>query len=118
MDAAARGEIEFLVHEQPFMIPGIELRIANIKSLTSPRSIAIADPVVFVDHGPDSLGIIMPPALTLRLDEAKQLMDQLWRVGIRPSNGNGNVGQLEATVRHLEDMRRLVFSDGAAGVKT
>ncbi len=30
--------------------------------------------------------------------------------GIRPSSGEGNAGQLGATEKHLEDMRKIVFS--------
>lgn len=49
---------------------------------------------------------------TMRLDdpELQQLMDELWRVGIRPSNGEGNVGMIGAMKEHLADMRKLVFS--------
>ena len=40
---------------------------------------------------------------------AKRLIDALWDAGVRPSNGEGSAGQLGATERHLEDMRKLVF---------
>jgi hypothetical protein len=49
------------------------------------------------------------PSLSLRPSEAQELMDELWRVGVRPSSGEGNAGQLGATKAHLEDMRTLVF---------
>jgi hypothetical protein len=49
------------------------------------------------------------PTLELTPDEARGLMDALWQAGVRPSNGTGNAGQLGATEKHLEDMRRLVF---------
>jgi hypothetical protein len=51
---------------------------------------------------------------TMRLtrDEARELMDCLWAAGVRPTNGEGNAGQLGATERHLEDMRKLVFKAG------
>ena len=38
-------------------------------------------------------------------------MDSLWGAGIRPKNGEGSVGQIGATVRHLEDMRAMRDSD-------
>jgi len=47
------------------------------------------------------------PALRLEQHEAQNLMDELWRAGIRPTNGAGSSGQLAATERHLEDMRAL-----------
>jgi hypothetical protein len=48
------------------------------------------------------------PFLELNTDDATALMDELWRAGVRPSE-HGSPGQLKATERHLEDMRRLVF---------
>lgn len=40
---------------------------------------------------------------------AQQLIDALWRAGLRPSEGTGSAGALAATQKHLDDMRRLVF---------
>lgn len=54
-------------------------------------------------------GIMTPPALFIKPDEAQQLMDELWRIGFRPSEGTGSAGALAATQNHLDDMRRLVF---------
>lgn len=47
--------------------------------------------------------VVMPRGL------AQNLMDQLWECGLRPSAGHGSAGQLAATERHLEDMRKLAF---------
>lgn len=47
------------------------------------------------------------PLLRLEQHEAQNLMDELWRAGIRPTNGAGSTGQLAATERHLDDMRKL-----------
>jgi hypothetical protein len=44
---------------------------------------------------------------TLRPKEAQLLMDELWRCGVRPSNGAGNTGELQATQKHLDDMRKM-----------
>lgn len=52
------------------------------------------------------------PAFTLNIDDAQTLMDDLWRAGLRPTEGAGSAGSLAATERHLEDMRRLVFDKG------
>lgn len=48
------------------------------------------------------------PLTEIRKDEAQQLMDELWRIGLRPSEGSGSAGSLAATERHLADMRALV----------
>lgn len=55
-------------------------------------------------HGSDT-----GPAITLFPAQAQQLMDELFRVGFRPTHGG--VGDLEraAMKEHLADMRRLVF---------
>lgn len=54
-------------------------------------------------------GVIMEPSLRMNKREAQELLDALWGAGVRPSNGEGNAGQLGATEKHLEDMRKLVF---------
>jgi hypothetical protein len=53
------------------------------------------------------------PFLELRAEAAQQLMDELWRAGLRPAGGEGSAGQLGATERHLADMRALVFKTDA-----
>lgn len=50
------------------------------------------------------------PCFKLDRREAKILMDQLWNCGIRPSDGTGNQGQLQATQNHLADMRKIAFN--------
>lgn len=47
-------------------------------------------------------------------EAAQELMDDLWRCGLRPSEGSGSAGALAATQRHLEDMRTLVFQNNEA----
>lgn len=72
-------------------------------------SIAIPDPVVIrVLERKDEVNI-RPPFLTIGMEEAQQLMDEMWNVGLRPTEGSGSAGSLAATQRHLEDFRRLVF---------
>jgi hypothetical protein len=50
-------------------------------------------------------------ALSLTRDDAQQLMNELWRHGLRPRDGAGSLAHVEATRAHLDDMRRLVFKD-------
>lgn len=47
--------------------------------------------------------------LPLTADDAQQLMNELWRVGMRPRDGAGSLAHVEATRAHLEDLRKLVF---------
>jgi hypothetical protein len=53
--------------------------------------------------------------ISLTPDEAKGLMDALWAIGVRPSDGTGNTGQLNATERHLEDMRMIALKQFGTG---
>ncbi len=48
---------------------------------------------------------------TMRIDktDAQQFMDELWRIGLRPSEGSGSAGSLAATERHLADMKAIAF---------
>jgi hypothetical protein len=36
-------------------------------------------------------------------------MDELWTCGVRPTEASGAAGILEATERHLEDMKKIAF---------
>lgn len=47
------------------------------------------------------------PMLQMTGDEAQQLMDELWRCGIRPTEGQGSAGMMAATERHLKDMQSI-----------
>ena len=52
----------------------------------------------------------VPIALELSDMEVQNLFQNLWNSGLRPDNGEGNVGQLGATQDHLKDMRHIAFS--------
>lgn len=48
------------------------------------------------------------PSVLLSDEAAEQLMDELWQAGYRPKSQPAHAqGQLEATERHLADMRKL-----------
>ncbi len=51
----------------------------------------------------------MRPLLSIEEEQAEQLMTELWRLGVRPRNGEGSLSHVEASRRHLEDMRRIAF---------
>lgn len=79
-------------------------------------SIAVQDGDVFSVAKPLTLEKIDPqtytaePTVSLQREAAQELMDELWRVGIRPSEGSGSAGSLAATERHLADMRAIAFN--------
>jgi len=77
---------------------------------------ALAEPVVFKTVEQD--GLWAPPALVLDMTAAQQMVDELWRCGLRPSEGSGSAGALAATERHLADMRTIALASlEAKGIK-
>lgn len=68
---------------------------------------AVARPVVFERLAFD--GGIVEPMLRLGIQQAQQLMDELWQCGLRPSEGTGSAGSLAATERHLKDMQAVAM---------
>jgi len=58
----------------------------------------------------DEEGKNKEPAFHLGTEQAQQFMDELWRIGIRPTEGTGSAGALAAVERHLADMRALAFN--------
>lgn len=68
---------------------------------------AVARPVQF-EVMDDSVAVERAPAFTMSRDDAQAFMDELWHVGIRPTEGTGSAGSLAATQQHLKDMRALV----------
>jgi hypothetical protein len=39
-------------------------------------------------------------------------MDALWDAGLKPTQGSGSPGQVQAMEAHLSDLRKLVFDPG------
>lgn len=73
---------------------------------TPQGQMAVAEPLVFRSVEPNTL---LPEAVALSHDAAQQLMDELWQVGLRPSEGTGSAGALAATQKHLEDMQGIAI---------
>lgn len=66
--------------------------------------------VMYTVRTPENMGEVHRIApLTMGPDSAQNLMDELWRIGFRPSEGSGSAGSLAATERHLKDMQRIAF---------
>lgn len=69
-----------------------------------------AQPLQFVDTTAtaDNYNPCEAAAIRMKRDEAQSLMDELWRIGLRPTEGSGSAGSLAATQEHLRDMRSIV----------
>jgi len=69
-----------------------------------PNSIAIATNIMFEtikDHS------ITPALMSIDMNEAQQLMDELWHCGVRPTEGSGSAGAMRAVENHLADLRKI-----------
>ncbi len=51
----------------------------------------------------------MRTLLTLRMEQAQVLMDDLWNAGVRPTEGAGSAGAMRAAQAHIADLRRVAF---------
>ena len=82
-------------------------RIKLVVYARGAQVMAVAEPLTMrkVEQG-EMLGA---PTLELRKAEAQALMDELWRVGLRPAEGSGSAGSLAATERHLKDMQTIAM---------
>lgn len=63
---------------------------------------------IVVEHRDPSDCSVRMASLLLGRENAQVLMDDLWRCGVRPTDGAGTAGSMRAVERHLEDMRALV----------
>lgn len=71
-----------------------------------PETKAYAEQFVMESRQP---GVEASPSFSLDEMSAQGLMDELWRAGLRPTEGTGSAGALAATARHLEDMRKIAL---------
>lgn len=44
-------------------------------------------------------------------ETVQSLMDQLWRLGLRPTEGHTSGAVVQAKDKHLEDLRKIVFKN-------
>nr|WP_145544751.1 hypothetical protein [Variovorax boronicumulans] len=84
-------------------------RIAVYLVLSQPqhKGRALARPLTFDVIEPGQ--VFGEPTIDMATEDAQQLMDELWRAGLRPTEGTGSAGSLAATERHLKDMQRIAF---------
>ena len=62
-------------------------------------------------------GDVTEPSLTLRDYEAQQLIDELWNIGLRPSQVDSSPNHIAALNAHLQDLRKLVFHEKSSEEK-
>jgi hypothetical protein len=105
------GRLKFHASREAMFGPDISIWMHSCLNVNGVESIAVPDPLQMRTLTPVERvsGEYRPPFLSLSREDGQQLMDELWYVGLRPSEGSGSAGSLAATQRHLDDMRALVF---------
>jgi hypothetical protein len=68
-------------------------------------NVLIAEPITFKEHKQHAC---INEFVSISIPQAQELIDDLWRAGLRPTEGSGSAGSLKATENHLNDMRRIV----------
>jgi len=67
---------------------------------------ATAEPIIMKQRVP---GEELEPSLSISIEAAQTLMDDLWQCGLRPTEGVGSAGAMLATQNHLKDLQRIIF---------
>ena len=84
---------------------GIEIYIGYKTTGMNPKT-GWAKQIEFTEAPDDGSGPdFVEPALIANEADCQLLMDELWRIGLRPSEGTGSAGALAATQSHLKDMQ-------------
>jgi len=97
-----KPKFDFFVEKRPFRN---SFELAFLQKLPSGR-VAVAQPLVLTEI---EEGLIIEPFVTIDYEVAQSLIDDLWRCGLRPSECHGSAGQLGATERHLNDIKKILF---------
>lgn len=97
-----RLPIEIMARQNPWY-EGVSIRM---RQCTVGDGEMHAQPITWEKADP---GLVSEPMMELGMEEAQQLMDELWKCGLRPTEGAGSAGAMAATQKHLEDMRTLAF---------
>lgn len=100
-------------HREPMWRDRIHIDLFVVRSADGVESVTHATVIEMKPVNPDE-ATAFTPTFSLHMDEAQQLMDELWHCGLRPTEGTGSAGSLAATERHLKDLQRLVFKDKPA----
>jgi hypothetical protein len=101
------GDTQIRAFSEP-MIDGAQIYITG-KNLANGKRVYVPS-VDFVEVEDSGLSIRPTLVLPFHISSAVQiLMDDLWNIGIRPTEGTGSAGAMTATQNHLEDMRKVVF---------
>lgn len=101
-------------HREPMWRDEIHATIYHRIVRDGITEIAVVEPLQMRVLREDDLSVEQSPTIRLSQEDAQLFMDELWRCGLRPTEGTGSAGALAAVQAHLKDMQRLVFKDRPA----
>jgi hypothetical protein len=104
------NRIEVRAQLDPWYQSDIRLWFYQVNVRDGIEHVFVANAPDMTELGKDTYGCEKPGhTMSLTTEDAQRLMDELYRVGVRPTEGAGSTGQLAAVKEHLADMRKLVF---------
>lgn len=95
----------FHLERSPFNLGGIALHI-SVKH--SDGTLSRVTNMTLEKHDPLTTVHYEDPVLSLSESDAQDLIDELWHLGIRPTEGHGSTGQLAAVEKHRDHLTRLL----------
>jgi hypothetical protein len=91
---------------QDFLRNGFAFHVVERRGQT----VSVAGPLVMTDCDAERSALYPPePTFRLRNDECQALMDELWRIGVRPSEGSGSAGSLRQAEEHIASLQAIAF---------
>ena len=100
---------EIRCRREPWLCDAVTVHVAQISNRDGVRTVSLGLPMQFRVLTEKDMARQQEESFRLSPSDAQQFMDELWRAGIRPTAGAGSVGQLAATEKHLEDLRKIAF---------
>lgn len=98
-----------MIHARARMDHVFNRIILMVYGLTIDNKVLVLRSKEMREINPDEAVNTDPADFYLDHEAAQRLLDDLWNMGLRPSD-IGTVGHLKAVERHLEDMRKIAFS--------
>lgn len=102
------GDIEIRAFQEPPLGYGVQIYIAG-KNFTNECRVYVPS-LKFVEI--PEVGEYVNPTFSIspfRSNTLQVLIDDLWNIGVRPTEGTGSAGAMTATQEHLKDMQKIAF---------
>lgn len=104
--------MELRVERRPWASDELLLHGWHVRNVAEGRTVSRVTGLTLVVEKPeDGYASPTPEAfMRLKMGEGQCLMDELWRAGLRPTEGGGSAGAMAAVQEHLKDMKAVAFT--------